>query len=112
VPDSGHALSCYGRRMNNAAFPDMHDWTLSGVYLDWADAVAKFQFSSVGGGQRTLTLSKVIDLHVPKHQPWGPSVSVNRADWLTGMGDAIQTLRIEMQSGDVITVDASAFYLE
>jgi hypothetical protein len=39
-------------------------------------------------------------------------VSVNRAEWAPGLGDAIQTLRIEMQSGDVITIEAAAFDLD
>ena len=44
-------------------------------------------------------------------QPWGRSVSVNKVEWASGLGDAIQTLRIAMPSGDVITVDAAAFRL-
>ena len=98
--------------MTATALPDMHDWTLLSVDFDWAHAVAESRFSPVGGGERTLRVSGVIDLHIPKHKFWGPSVSINRAEWELGRGNAVQTVRIEMQSGDVITVDAAAFDLE
>jgi len=87
----------------------MHDWTLLDVDLDWANATAIPRFCPIGGDEQTLSLSGVIDLHVSKHQSWGPSVSVNRAEWAPGLGNAVQALRIEMQSGDVITVEAVTF---
>lgn len=97
--------------MTSIAFPDMHDWTLSSVKFDWETAAVTLRFQTADG-PRALALSEAIDLHVPMHQSWGPSVSVNRAEWAPGLGDAIQTLRIEMQSGDVITIDAAAFDLD
>jgi len=57
-----------------------------------------------------LVAENVIDLHVPRLQDWGPSVSVNK---VTGPLDglAYKRLLIEMQSGDVIKISAGTFVL-
>jgi hypothetical protein len=51
-------------------------------------------------------------LEIPREQPWGRSVSVN--SFLIGdIADADeQSLQIEMQSGDVIRVNAKKFTVQ
>ena len=97
--------------MNANTFPNMHDWTLLAADYDWPSARATMRFRTAGG-TTTLVASEVADLHIPQRRSWGPSVSVNSADLIAGTGERDHTLRIEMQSGDVITVEAAAFVVE
>jgi hypothetical protein len=93
--------------MTAAAFPDMHDWTFLAADYDWSSARVTMRFRTAVG-DTTLVASEVADLHIPQRCSWGPSASVNGADLSVGTGKDAQTLLIEMQSGDVITIEAAA----
>ena len=97
--------------MTQTSLPEMHDWTLLSAEFDWASATLTVRFCWDSQAP-VLTLSGVTHLEIPSYRPWGPSVSVNRAEWVHGIGSEIHTLRVEMQSGDVITADAAAFDLD
>lgn len=92
--------------MTATAFPDMHDWTLLAADYDWPSARVTMRFRTAVG-DTTLVASEVADLHIPQRRSWGRSASVNGADLLVGTGQDAQTLRIEMQSGDVVTIEAA-----
>jgi len=51
----------------------------------------------------------VFDLHVPQVKDWGPSVSVNNVRGPLNGAAGRKRLEIEMQSGDVIVIEAAAF---
>jgi hypothetical protein len=97
--------------MTAITLPNMHDWTLLAADYDWQSARVTMRFRTAVG-TATLVVSEVADLHIPQRRSWGPSVSVNGAEWLAGTGEHAHMLRIEMQSGDVITVEAAAFEVE
>ena len=86
----------------------MHDWTLLGVTYDWAAAQVTINFQAVDG-PKALVATSVTDFHVPQLRDWGPSASVNGVEQVAGARSA--ALRIEMQSGDVIAIEATAFEL-
>lgn len=92
------------------AMTDMHDWTLESVHFDWPSAVAELRLVSPLG-PATIAAEGVHDLKIPRSMPWGPSRSVNVTDGPTPMGGSLQSLRIEMQSGDVIEIVARTFAL-
>jgi len=94
--------------MSDIVLPDMHDWTLVGVDCDWATAVVRMRFETTDGPM-TLIASGTSDLHVPLHTPWGRSVSVNTVISTAGPSSESRSLRIEMQSGDVLSVEATSF---
>lgn len=58
------------------------------------------------GGPRTIRFREFSWIECPRQHPWGPSVSVNTVVQAV-KGDETET-RIEMQSGDVLTVVARA----
>jgi hypothetical protein len=55
------------------------------------------------GEHVSLTVRGVVDVHVPRRNPWGPSVSMNEVSVVEQL-DGLTRLSIEMQSGDVIHV--------
>jgi hypothetical protein len=82
-----------------------HDWTLLEVVFHWAQASVAVTLD--GPSSQCVVLAEDVSLlEVPRENPWGRSVSVYSffiADILEG-GE--KSLQIEMQSGDIIRVNA------
>jgi hypothetical protein len=89
--------------MTFAALP-VHDATLTGVHFDWAKARCIFSVVPVGLDPHRLVFSGVSELHIPRHEPWGPSTSVNGI-----RENAPGIFEVELQSGDVLRIVASAW---
>ncbi|MBG9990657.1 hypothetical protein [Pseudoalteromonas sp. NZS37] len=91
--------------MANFAGLNLHDATLINIEFDWANALTFVSFK--------LHLEKVVikfsdctNVSIPHENLWGQSASVNaiRQDG--------NTFKIEMQSGDIISVNSSSFSVE
>src|SRR5438067_99169 len=87
----------------------MHDWVLSSVEFDWESARAEVVFDTYRAGKVALIAEGVGDLHVPQMRPWGPSVHVNEVRQPRAASGKPRRIEIEMQSGDVITINARSF---
>ena len=89
--------------MGKPTLPNLHDAILGIVQVDWQAATASFRFLPVEpAAEVILVASGLRDLHIPRIEPWGPSVSVNVAEYVeTDRLDEVG-LRVEMQSGDEI----------
>src|SRR5688572_13699951 len=89
--------------MTFAAVP-VHDSTLTGVRFDWANARCILSVVPVGLDSHQLVFSGVSELHIPRHEPWGPSKSVNvLRERESGV------FEVELQSGDVLRIVAAAW---
>jgi hypothetical protein len=86
----------------------MHDWTLLSVVFEWSDRKVIVNFKSHRRVE-ILVAHSVVDLHVPQTNAWGPSVSVNEVRGPLVRSDSFQTVEIEMQSGDVLSITAKSF---
>jgi hypothetical protein len=82
----------------------LHDATLQSFHFKWADGRCVFELNTVDVGMRELVFSGVINLHVPRSMPWGPSVSVNSIRQV-----GLDVFEIELQSGDILKVQASGW---
>jgi hypothetical protein len=89
---------------------NLHDATLETVSLDWRAGVAEVRLKSESGTV-LLRASAVARLSCPRLYPWGPSSSVNEVRSLR-TADGRAALEIEMQSGDVIAIEAASFARE
>lgn len=89
----------------------MHDWTLIGVYFDWRSGQVKVDFLNQDSTLVSLIANDVSNLRVPRMNDWGASVSVNGVAKITHLKDGRSRIKIEMQSGDLIEIDAKAFVL-
>lgn len=84
------------------SFSDLHDATLLDIHVDWQRAELRCTFRVQIGKIKLVELlgNKLTYLVCPRANPWGESVSVNEimvCDHNPG-----HTLKIEMQSGDLI----------
>lgn len=89
----------------------LHDAVLSRVSLEWEQRVfsaevAIFLDCSKPAVPAVLSFDGVRAVRLPCGAPWGPSAFINR-QWKLGP----KTYAIEIQSGDVIEIDADGFVL-
>lgn len=82
----------------------LHDAVLHTVQVDWAarSCVLTLDASEVSNCQ--LVFAGVTELVLPRREPWGPSASI---DSLASSDPTHFT--IEMQSGDVLNIDATSW---
>jgi hypothetical protein len=87
----------------------MHDWTLKKIEFDWPSARVTIDFEDLTSTVKRLVAERVSDLHVPRANEWGPSVSVNEMPEVETLPSGLRVLKIEVQSGDVIRIVAERF---
>ncbi len=87
----------------------MHDWTLVSIVFNWKEAQATLNFRCAEGRDALLTAHEVLELQIPRHSEWGPSVSVNEVGVSMYGRNDFRVLKIEMQTGDVISIVARHF---
>lgn len=81
---------------------DLHDATLLAVQVDWEDGTCTAEIRHGTAGSCVLRFSAVSHLTLPRKQGWGPSVSINSFSRASS-----GLYEIEMQSGDVIEIEAA-----
>jgi hypothetical protein len=100
---SGHTIfnrmDCGEPMAENVNF---HDATLVAVRVNWADGTCIVEVDHWTLGSCFLTFSAMSHLTLPQRQDWGRSVSINSFS-MPGSGQ----YEIEMQSGDLIRIEAS-----
>ena len=81
---------------------DLHDATLLHLQVDWRNAELRCTFRVQIDSTRTVELlgDQLTHLACSRTNPWGESVSVNEIDVYGSTQE--RTLKIEMQSGDLI----------
>jgi hypothetical protein len=89
----------------------MHDWTLLSIRVEWEAGRAELIFSAHLRDSVPLVAEGVAELHMPRRYGWGPSVSVNKVKGPSVVDGGLQTLEIEMQSGDCIRIVAASFQM-
>ena len=88
----------------------MHDWTLVSIGFDWETGKAILSCRNLDSQLVYIVGENVTNLHVPRVLEWGPSISINEFNGPVDIAGTKQ-LKIEMQTGDVITISASSFVI-
>ncbi len=86
----------------------LHDATLLAIEVDRARKSAEITFRQHPDRKVHLTASGARSVVIPHEAPWGPGISVNEGRQISA-AEGQGSLEIEMQSGDVIRVDAEGF---
>ena len=90
------------------SFPKLHDAVLHYVTIDWERAVAEISLGT-WKSKMQIVAKDLTAVNCPRRLPWGPSVYVNSvAQTERHDGEAVE---IEMQSGDIIVIEAKSFSL-
>lgn len=93
----------------------LHDAILRAVRLDWGTGRADLELiAALTAGQSSLVrvqATEVTLLRCPRQAPWGWSASVNEAR-IISTNDGRMRLEVEVQSGDVIEIEAKALTVE
>ena len=86
----------------------MHDWTLLDVRLDWAACLAEVRMLDDHSLPRCIVFTGLKEVSVDRRDHWGPSSSINAVSWQGGEACKGVSIRIEMQTGGVISISAAA----
>lgn len=89
----------------------MHEWVLISVLFEWETGRVTLSFDTDEAGLVSIIAESVSDLHVPQMNDWGGSVHVNEVRGPSDLENGRRKLEIEMQSGDVIRIEAVMFHL-
>ena len=87
----------------------MHDWTLLSILVHWRSRLVELKFRDLNSQEVIIGVEGFLELRVPRRDEWGPSVSVNNVTGPKRQPNGNQRLIIQMQSGDSIDIEASAF---
>jgi hypothetical protein len=85
----------------------MHDWILKSISIDWGDNRVVF-LVSWNHREKRIVAEGFSNLNVPHREEWGRSVSINRLSGPSRAQNGKQSIEIEMQSGDTISVIANS----
>lgn len=108
------ALSYPWRYMatTNEEMRDLHDASLESLELHWSagETILHVLTGSSVNPRRVIVASSTRRIECDRRMPWGFSRSIHDVRGPTSSGDAF-VLEIEMQSGDLIRIEAGAFDL-
>lgn len=86
----------------------MHDWTFLDIKYCWLEKKCVLRFKNRNSEIEEVCGNGVTLLNIPHQEEWGPSVSVNEIT-LSTINNKVNKLRVEMQSVDIITIQAINF---
>ena len=89
----------------------LHDATLETLEVRWASGEVLLRVRTGDAEQpyRVVVASSVRRVECDRQMPWGFSVSINEVRGPTPAGGDAACVEIEMQSGDVIRIEAGEF---
>jgi hypothetical protein len=84
----------------------MHDWILVSISLEWHDSTVIVKLLDHTSTLREIVARGVRQISVSHEESWGPSVSVLGYQCSADAGAS--RLKIEMQSGDRVDIQADS----
>jgi len=97
---------------------DLHDSILCSIKLDWKNGEVRFELETneayVQSSRKAVIIGKELTFfECPRKEPWGQSMYINEAKChkIDSTGQSLY-LTIEMQSGDLLKLEAKIISLE
>ena len=95
----------------------LHDTVLLNAVLNWEAGEVKLGVGAwlIQGHRKVNAVIRATGLtlfHLPREHPWGRSFYINHVRGPVSLSNERLRMEIEMQSGDVIVVEAGEFQLE
>lgn len=90
----------------------LHDWTLERLVFDWCDGRLRLtlgEFSTFDAWE--IIAEGVKELRVPRRLDWGFSEAINSSEGPLEIEGGDLVMRIEVQSGDQIEIEAESIEL-
>lgn len=88
----------------------MHDWTLVSILIEWNSAQVAIKLWT-GSEEKLLLAYDFKKIDVPRYDDWGPSISVYEIIGPSPLSNGYNTIQIQMQSGDLIRIEAREFQI-
>ena len=102
---STRSLECTGPQVRPSEIDTLplHDASLESIEVLWAEARCRLVLK-LASGKHLLEFRGISRVTIPYEEPWGPSISINRASFEDGVTS------IQMQSGDTIEIAADGVH--
>lgn len=84
----------------------MHDWTLLDMRVDWGSSEVELGVLDGSSSHRSIVFKGLRELSVDRREHWGPSRSVNEAAWISAGSEDGISMKLEMQTGGIISISA------
>lgn len=99
--------------MSVGGWTELHDATLLSVELNWGsgEAAIRIRTGDHALPDRTILASFTRSVVCARTMPWGASDSINQVRGPMPGGDQASVVEVELQSGDVIRIEAASFEL-
>lgn len=90
---------------------ELHDATLEALEMRWSsgDVILRIRTGDAMHPHRVVAASSVRRLTCSREMPWGFSLSINEVRGPKPIDDDVFLIEIEMQSGDIIRIEARGF---
>ena len=89
----------------------LHDFTLISMTMDWKSGETSLLLRG-DVGYLSIVAKETCSVSCPRRSPWGESVSINEVRKLQVTKAPYTRLEIEMQSGDLIELEAESFEIK
>ena len=89
----------------------MHDWTFVSLLIDWIKGNVTLIFKDHRSEEVRWVGEKFVELRISRREEWGESFSVNQVNEPVKLNNGNYQLSIEIQSGDVIEIEAQSFFI-
>jgi hypothetical protein len=95
------------------AWSELHDATLESIELAWdsGEVLVRIRTGDARRPRCAIVASAARGLTCERQMSWGSSVSIHGVRGPSQVGDGVSALEVEMQSGDVIRIEAGTFSL-
>lgn len=102
------------QRMKGERWVGLHDATLESLELRWSsgEAVLRLRTGDALYPHRVVVASAVRRVDCERQMPWGFSASINEVRGPMAADGEASALEIELQSGDLLRIEAASFSLQ
>lgn len=98
--------------MQTDEWGDLHDKTLISLNLDWGARELRMRVGKWPNGGWEIVATGLIQLDCARRDPWGPSELVLDVLGPVPLVDGVVGLEVQLQSGDLLRLEARRIWLE
>ncbi|HYD41356.1 MAG TPA: hypothetical protein VEB43_11055 [Anaeromyxobacter sp.] len=100
--------------MKAGTWSELHDATLESLEVRWSsgEVLVRLRTGDATRPRQLIVASGVCRLSCDRQMPWGFSVSINEVRGPAASANDTSILEIEMQSGDLVRIEAATFSLQ
>lgn len=89
----------------------MHDWSLISIHLDWIQSHLTIHLKNKQSEDIMLIAERFKTFNISQKNEWGESISINQILNFSILENGNAFIQIEVQSGDLLEIEAEKIML-